>query len=371
MLHWIAALFGLEPIMDHPPPVSTRPKAGFESSLDNKNWPEGPQVRKEIRSREPDGWVHSNWVWRSNGYIDRPGSLHPKADKAESRHCLGVLKCKTCETIVRPNTKTAGMNAQLACNCPECGSKLLWITCEARTYHFAMEENGVQYSIWEHTGSHQSHPHPPAGRRPPRSVPLPRVVRARRNPQPVHKEAIKSQEHSRISIQSDAADETNSKKSKSMKATRKVTFQQSPPSSPKPAPTPSASPPQPHPDIEEKQILLPRKVHCEGCGESSDWCGALEDTMQCKECRKWAHTECMQSPIELAFRNDDQTWTCPSCRDIVVWADTKYVQPSPEDDFGAKVIYVPVLGNMPCFRQLQRASATPQKLSREINGVQI
>jgi hypothetical protein len=177
MLRWITSLFGSQP---HPQ-ASEALHTHFEGSLDQKNWPDGPQLRKKVRYCEPDGWAHSNWVWRSNGYVDHPGSLHPKIDKAECRHCLGVFQCSTCDKLVRPNTKTKDMAAQLARDCPECTGKLQWITCNARTYHFVIEEDGAQYSIWEHSGSHP-HPRPPAGRRPPRSVPMPPVPHVPMNP---------------------------------------------------------------------------------------------------------------------------------------------------------------------------------------------
>ena len=176
MFGWLHSLLGFEPVK-LPPRDSPRSNVPFESSLDKKNWPEGPQLRKHIRFCEPDGWAHSNWAWRSNGYIDHPGSLHPKLDKAECRRCLGVLECGACGKIIRPCTKSADMNAQLARKCPECSSELLHVTCEARTHHFVIEEGGSQYSIWEHIGTHQSHPRLPTGRRPPRSVPSHQVVR--------------------------------------------------------------------------------------------------------------------------------------------------------------------------------------------------
>src|ERR1700692_4866427 len=140
MFHWLRSLLGFEPIIQPSRPDSLTPKARPEISLEMKGWPEGPQLHKHQRLHEPDGWAHSNWVWRSNGYIDRVGSLHPKLDKAECRHCLGVLKCCSCGKIMRPSTKARDMKAQLARNCPECADDLLWITCEARTYHFVAEE---------------------------------------------------------------------------------------------------------------------------------------------------------------------------------------------------------------------------------------
>lgn len=166
-------------------------------------------MRKEIRLFEPDGWAHSDWSSRSCGYVDHPGSLYPKVNKAECRHCLGVLECQTCGRIVRPSTKAADMKAQIARNCPNlaCCSELSWNTCDAKTYHFAIEEYGSQYSVWEHKG-HHSHARPPAGRRPPRSVPMPPSKRREhsqtsttqpKTPMPLHSRNNVVQEPSQMS----------------------------------------------------------------------------------------------------------------------------------------------------------------------------
>ena len=94
------------------------------------------------------------------------------------------------------------MKAQMLCNCPDamCHGALMWISCEAWTYHFVVEEDGLQYSVWEHTGSHRSHPHPPSGRQPPHSIPPPWVntkplMNPRPNPHIAQMAVHKSQEH--------------------------------------------------------------------------------------------------------------------------------------------------------------------------------
>ena len=246
-------------------------------SIDATNWPEGPQVRKEIRFHEPDGWAHSNWPWRSSGYVDHPGSLHPKLGKAECRRCLGVLQCRDCGKVMRPSTKTAGMRAQLSHDCPDviCHGALLWISCEARTYHFVVEEDSLQYSVWKHTGSHESHPRPPSGRRPPRSVPSP-PASARIVSQPVVARTL-----------------TN------------------PLANPRAAVSRSQTP---HGDAEEliqskraASVTIPWReddtfpvVACNGCGEVRD--GGENEA----------------GPSNLA-------WSCPDCRGVVVWRDNKWV----------------------------------------------
>jgi hypothetical protein len=165
----------LEPAYHPLPAAPTASRPTLQNGLDAKNWPDGSQMRKHRRYHEPDGWAHSNWSWRSNGHIDHQGSLHPKPNKAECRCCLGIIECEDCGKISRPSTKVADMKAQLDRRCQEsrCGGSLLQVDCEARTYHYVIEEAGIQYSIWEHTGYHKSHSRPPVGRRPPRSVPMP------------------------------------------------------------------------------------------------------------------------------------------------------------------------------------------------------
>lgn len=171
MFCWVVSLFGFKSIRPPLPLDSEAPntvKALHTCSpgtLDQKDWPEGPQRCQYIQYHEPDGWAHSHWSWCSNGYVDCSESLHPKLAKAESRHCLGVLKCHRCGKVIQPSTKMKDMRAQLDCGCLDsaCADELESITCKARTLHFVTEEDGVQYSVWEHTGSHHLHPHPPAG----------------------------------------------------------------------------------------------------------------------------------------------------------------------------------------------------------------
>ena len=166
MLRWFATLLGLEPVNNPPQDTMSRNR-----ELDPQRWPDGPQIRKVVQNQQPEHWGHSEWSWHSNGYLARPGSVGPKLDKAECRRCLGVLQCQACEGLVRPNTGTNDMRAQLARGCSNigCGRALVQIPCKARTCSFVWEENGVRYAIWEHIGSHSSHPRPPVGRKLPHS----------------------------------------------------------------------------------------------------------------------------------------------------------------------------------------------------------
>jgi hypothetical protein len=97
------------------------------------------------------------------------------------------------------------MNVQLERNCPECFNDLLWIKCEARAYRYVVEDNGAHYSIWEHSGSHKSHPRPPVGRRPPHSVPMPLVKHGNMNPQPADKNVSKSKQCSGTATRAQSA----------------------------------------------------------------------------------------------------------------------------------------------------------------------
>jgi hypothetical protein len=180
MLRWVAAFFGFEPIKNPGLQDSALSQMNYESNAGQTDWPEGPQVRKHVRYSEPTGWAHSNWSWRSKGKVEYPGSIHPDPDKAEYRLCLGALKCQDCGMVVRPKTSTGGMKAQLEENCPDgnCDGVLWWVTCKARTYHFAIKEDGIEYSVWKHTGSHSSHPRPPRGRQPPGIHSAPHQARA-------------------------------------------------------------------------------------------------------------------------------------------------------------------------------------------------
>ena len=169
LVRWAIARLGLEPAKQ-PLPNSAISMNLNTVLLGDTSWPEGHQTRREVRFREREGWAQSNWAWRSIGNVDRSGSIYPRPDKAESRCCLGVLRCKGCGKLVRPQTKTANMKAQLLRTCPGggCRDVLEWMTCSARTLHFVIEEGGVEYSVWTHEGSHSSHPHPPCGRQPAR-----------------------------------------------------------------------------------------------------------------------------------------------------------------------------------------------------------
>jgi hypothetical protein len=65
--------------------------------------------------------------------------------------------------MARPHTKTH--KAQLAAGCPDpCGGSYTWLTCDAKTLRFIIKRRDIQYSVWEHLGSHESHPRPPGGR---------------------------------------------------------------------------------------------------------------------------------------------------------------------------------------------------------------
>ena len=123
MLHWVAAFLGFEPIKNLGPQDSMSSQTNYKSNAGQINWPEG----------------------------------------------LQTLECQGCGMVVHPKMSTGGMKAQLEQKCPDgnCDGILWWVTCNARTYHFTIKEDGIEYSVWKHTGSHSSHPHPPCGQQPP------------------------------------------------------------------------------------------------------------------------------------------------------------------------------------------------------------
>jgi hypothetical protein len=125
-------------------------------------WPEGFQRREQVVGQEDELWATSNFVWHSNGHVKHSESTSNNG-RAELRRCLGVFRCEACRLMVRPHTKS--YKAQLNAGCPDpCGGSYTWLTCDAKTLRFITKQNGIQYSVWEHLGSHKSHPRPPGGR---------------------------------------------------------------------------------------------------------------------------------------------------------------------------------------------------------------
>lgn len=84
--------------------------------------------------------------------------------KAEIRCCLGVIKCGSCGRLTRPKTQAAARQAQIQTPCSFCGENLprLWDRCDAKTYHFSIEREGLIRLVWEHYGGHD-HERPPGG----------------------------------------------------------------------------------------------------------------------------------------------------------------------------------------------------------------
>jgi len=99
---WITAHLGLEPIRQQPVPNNVASTSCDAVNIDSTLWPEGHQLRREVRSTAQTGWAQSNWAWCSVGHVNYPGSIHPKPDRAESCFCLGVLRCQSCGKLVRP-----------------------------------------------------------------------------------------------------------------------------------------------------------------------------------------------------------------------------------------------------------------------------
>jgi len=316
MIRWLAAFLGFEPIKKldplHNPMTSS---ASRKTTLERLRWPEGSQIRKEIRNSEPAGWNYSMWSWRSISNINRPGSLYPKANKAESRSCLGVLQCHSCDALVRPHTGVSDMKEQLGLGCPEmklptCGMTLKWVKCEARALSFGMEEDGVEYSIWEHTGSHHSHPRPPPGRRPPASaraqidIDVPPHPHAR--PLPLSPSKSARQE-------CPANMELSSVNARTNRMNRGV---RSPPAIP-PISTAGPSRVLPPPILRDTHIPNTPITATESTPASRSAPQAQQVLFKITECR-----ECgaLTDDVEAS---SDGPWSCPVCRGTVVWNDAK------------------------------------------------
>lgn len=135
-------------------------KATDNNDCDDSNmWPEGPQRWEQVQGQENSLWAASNFAWHSMGSRKHNESY---TGKAEVRKCLGVFKCKSCQTLVRP--KTRAYKDQLAERC-SCGGALLWTKCDAQTWYFPTRcDDSVEYLVWEHVSSHFSPDRPPAGR---------------------------------------------------------------------------------------------------------------------------------------------------------------------------------------------------------------
>ncbi|KAK7008269.1 hypothetical protein R3P38DRAFT_2551988, partial [Favolaschia claudopus] len=102
------------------------------------------------------------WVWRSvgkNAYKDH--------GRVETRTCVGALICGTCGRVTCPLTQTDSRRRQVSrgCTATTCRSSepLQQQTCKARTYHFKITRNKVDYLVWEHQGNHDTHQRPPGG----------------------------------------------------------------------------------------------------------------------------------------------------------------------------------------------------------------
>ena len=74
---------------------------------------------------------------------------------------------------------------------------------------------------------------------------------------------------------------------------------------------------------QQKCAVSPRPLECDGCGESDVAYQVIAPIVQCNICKTWSHTDCFADSIELSMGNGDGTWSCPTCRDIVVWTDKK------------------------------------------------
>jgi hypothetical protein len=80
---------------------------------------------------------------------------------------MGVFKCMQCGLLSRPKTEPGARKLQSTtpCHGRTCPSKdpPVHVTCDARTFHFVIEHDGIARLVWEHYGDHASHERPPGG----------------------------------------------------------------------------------------------------------------------------------------------------------------------------------------------------------------
>ncbi|KAF8956481.1 hypothetical protein BDZ97DRAFT_1958322 [Flammula alnicola] len=130
-----------------------------QDSENSPEWPNGEERREYVLGNEPLKWKETKWAWRSSGRQAHNGR------RVEQRNCLGVFSCANavCGRLIRPKTDPSARKNQLHNGCRLCHSPIVQIACQARSYHYETSNNGVIYSVWEHSGIH-SHERPPGGR---------------------------------------------------------------------------------------------------------------------------------------------------------------------------------------------------------------
>ncbi|KAF8965742.1 hypothetical protein BDZ97DRAFT_1918031 [Flammula alnicola] len=129
-----------------------------QDSENSPEWPNGEEHREYVLGNEPLKWKETKWAWRSSGRQAHNGR------RVEQRNCLGVFSCANavCGCLIRPKTDPSARKNQLHNGCRLCHSPIVQIACQARSYHYETSNNGVIYSVWEHSGIH-SHERPPGG----------------------------------------------------------------------------------------------------------------------------------------------------------------------------------------------------------------
>ncbi|KAJ6465938.1 hypothetical protein C8R47DRAFT_45502 [Mycena vitilis] len=132
-----------------------------ESSETFFNYPTGSVRREAIAGKEAKRWNYSKWVWRSIGKSAHNGR------SAETRACMGVFVCVQCNRVTRPLTQVDSRKKQVAAGCTstKCSSTepLQHQSCKARSYHYKISRNNIDYLVWEHEGEHDAHKRPPGG----------------------------------------------------------------------------------------------------------------------------------------------------------------------------------------------------------------
>lgn len=119
-------------------------------------WPDG-NFRCFVTFKEYNetGHLKVNWACKGHGG-DKTGSTESatyERGKRSSRQCLGALICDNsdCDIIIRPHTRSDGIENQILTGCSNCGSSLTHVLCPNRSkiwvyLHGVYYDNGVPHT---------------------------------------------------------------------------------------------------------------------------------------------------------------------------------------------------------------------------------
>jgi hypothetical protein len=205
------------------------------------------------------------------------------------------------------------MKGQLALGCPDikhptCGNTLKWVNCDAPILNYGIKRDGVEYSIWEHAGSHRSHARLPSGRQPP-GIHNIRTVQGAPTHQSIHSLPSRQSTSARQEYSTNLGlGDTGSRRKTSITKDKALSPPAVPHSFPIAGPSHVLAPPAAKdvPETESTVALRSAKtqrvsfkiVECEECGEPTD-------------------------DINMSSRKRNGSRSCAGCRGAVVWNDAK------------------------------------------------